>query len=205
MSVEGDIFEQSKVSFPPYLFAEEKRELFSELLKFPENTSFYSNREEHREEILQGDGWNGFTVIRFQTGERRTVSGAILSNSCDIDPQHVRSLPGNVLFAPLIELQKYINLLRASGKSDDQIEAVISAIKKQHVTNIFYLPECPGSIPESLILLDDIHAQPFKDFNEQPRKSLFTLNMYGFYIFLIKLSIHFTRFSEGPCRSATAV
>lgn len=205
MSVEGDIFEQSGLYFPSYLFAEHKRELFSELLKFPENQSFYSNREEPREELLQGDGWKGFITISFQTGERKTVSGAILSNTCDIDPQNVRSLPGNVLFAPLIELQKYADFLRAIGKRDDQIGNTITDIKRQHVTNIFYLPECPGFIPESLILLDDIHAQPLQNFIAQPRESLFTLNMYGFYIFLIKLSIHFTRFQEGVIRSGTPV
>ena len=203
--MEGDIFEQGRLSFPPYLFAEKKRELFSELLKFPENMSFYSNREELREELLQGDGWKGFISISFQTGERKTVSGAILSNSCDIDPKNVRSLPGNILFAPLIELQKYTDVLHAIGKRDDQIKNTIMDMKRQHVTNVFYLPECPGFIPESLILLDDIHAQPLQDFIAQPRKSLFTLNMYGFYIFLIKLSIHFTRFQEGVIRSASAV
>ena len=205
MSVEGDIFEQSRLCFPPYLFAETKRELFSELLKFPENRSFYSNREDLSEELFQGDGWKGFIAINFQTGERRTVSGAILSNSCDIDLRNVRSLPVNVLFAPLIELQKYTNALHILGKRDDQIKNTITDIKRQHVTNVFYLPECPGFIPESLILLDDIHAHPLQDFIVQPRKSLFTLNLYGFYIFLIKLSIHFTRFQKDDIRSATAV
>ena len=205
MSVDGDIFEQSRLYFPPYLFAKNKRELFSELLKFPENMSFYSIREDLREDLLQGDGWKGFIAISFQTGERKTVSGAILSNSCDIDPKNVRSLPVNVLFAPLIELQKYTDALGAIGKRDDQIENTIIDIKRQHITNVFYLPECPGFIPESLILLDDIHAHPLQDFIVQPRKSLFTLNQYGHYIFLIKLSIHLTRFQEGDIRSATAV
>ena len=201
MSLDDDIFEQSRLSFPPYLFAENKRELFSELLKFPENMSFYS----YREELLQGDGWKGFIAIDFHTGERKTVSGAILSNSCDIDPQNVRSLPVNVLFAPLIELRKYTDALRTLGKKDDQIKNTIIDLKRQRITNVFYLPECPGFISESLILLDDIHRHPLQDFIVQPRQSLFTLNDYGFYIFLIKLSIHFTRFQEGVIRSASAV
>lgn len=167
--------------------------------------SFYSNREDLREELLQGDGWKGFIAIDFHTGERKTVSGAILSNSCDIDPRNVRSLPVNVLFAPLIELRKYTDALRTIGKKDDQIKNTIIDLKRQRITNVFYLPECSGFIPESLILLDDIHRHPLQDFIVQPRQSLFTLNDYGFYIFLIKLSIHFTRFQEGVIRSASAV
>ena len=165
---------------------------------------FYLQEEDLREKILQGDGWRGFVAINFHTGERKTVSGVILSNSCDIASENVRDLPVNVLFSPLIEVQRYKDLLRAVGKTDAKIQDTVINIQKQLVTNIFYLPECPGFIPASLILLDDIHAHPLQDFLAQTRQSLFTLNQPAFYLFVIKLSIHLTRFQEGIKRFAAA-
>ena len=136
-------------------------------------------------------------MIDFVTGDRKEVSGMILSNSCDVNPDNQRDLPVNVLFAPLIQLNRYVESLRQAGKTKEQVDSQIRNIKKQYMTSIFYVPQCPGSIEECIILLDDIHAQPLQDFLGRERRSLFTLNQYAFYVFLIKLSIHFSRFREG--------
>jgi len=197
VSPENDIFDQIRVFLPKYLTEEQTRHLFSELSKFPENLNFYTFRPELQEPFLQGDGWRGFVVIDFLTGDRKEVSGMILSNSCDVSPETLRDLPVNVLFAPLIQLSRYAEILRQAGKTEEQIENQIRNIKKQYVTSIFYVPQCPGSIEDSIILLDDIHAHPLQDFLGRQRRSLFTLNQYAFYIFLLKLSIHFSRFREG--------
>lgn len=200
MSLEDDIFEQARLFLPKYLTPEEHRQLFSELSKFPENMAFYLTSQEFSDQLLQGDGWRGFIAINFYTGERKVVSGAILSNSCDIDPANRGNHPVNVLFSPLIELQKYAATLRTAGKTEEQIGDMVMNLKKQLVTNVFYLPECPGIISESLILLDNIHSHPLEHFLAQQPQSLFTLNQYAFYLFLIKLSIHFSRFNEGVKR-----
>lgn len=71
MSVENDIFEQIRLFLPKYLSAEQQRQLFSELAKFPDNFDFYIFRDDLRELLLQGDGWRGFVVIDFVTGERK--------------------------------------------------------------------------------------------------------------------------------------
>ena len=204
MSPESDIFEQIKLYLPKYLTTDQREELYEDLKKFPDIPSYYLNNEELGQKLLQGDGWQGFIVIEFATGDRKTVSGVILSNSCDISPENVRALPVNVLFAPLIELQKYIDLLRASGKDHAQIGNIVDSVRKQRTNSIFYLPECPSSIRESLILLDDIHAHPLQDFLNRQPSSLFTLSQCFFYIFLIKLSIHFARFQEGVQRFTDA-
>lgn len=197
MSIENDIFDQIRLFLPKYLSAEQQRQLFSELAKFPENFDFYLLREDLREMLLQGDGWQGFVVIDFATGARKTVSGMILSNSCDVDIENRRDLPVNLLFAPLISLARYRRLLSGVGKNEDQIDGIIGNIRKQYVTSIFYIPDRSGIIEESIILLDDIHAHPLQDFLGRERQSIFTLNQYAFYLFLIKLSIHFSRFREG--------
>jgi hypothetical protein len=197
VSPENDIFDQIRLFLPKYLTEEETRQLFSELSKFPENLNFYTHRPELQEQFLQGDGWRGFVVIDFITGDRKEVSGMIISNSCDVNPETLRDLPVNVLFAPLIQLSRYVEILQRAGKREEQIENHIRNIKKQYVTSIFYVPQCSGSIDESIILLDDIHAHPLQDFLGRTPRSLFTLNQYAFYILLLKLSIHFSRFREG--------
>ena len=204
MNAGDDIFEQIRLFLPKYLTPEQTRDLFAELSRFPDITSFYLNREDLSGELLQGDGWRGFIAIDFSTGNRKAVSGVIISNSCDISPENTRDRPVNVLFAPLIDLMRYAAILQSVGKTEGQIENVLREIRRQRVTSIFYLPHCPGTIQESIILFDDLHAHPLTDFLHRERTAIFKLNQTAFYIFLIKLSIHFSRFQEGVQRfSAT--
>lgn len=197
---ETDIFEQAKLFLPKYLTPDQTKELYSELARFPNISSFYFHRDDLRNHLLQGDGWRGFVAINFETGERKTVSGIILSNSCDVSSDNVRHTPVKILFAPLVNLGKYVALLRESGKSDTQIQDILQSIKAQKVSHIFYLPSYTGVIEESIILLDDIHNHPLADFLQRERSCLLRLNQIFFYIFLIKLSIHFSRFQEGVQR-----
>lgn len=198
MSSSGDpeLFEQIRLLLPKYLTPTESQDLFQELRKFPDNASFYFEREDLRDELLQGDGCHGFIAIDFLTGSRKTVSGVILSNSCDIDSKNATAFPVKILFAPIISLGRYVEKLMAAGKNEEQVQGLLTTIRKQRITNIFYLPACPGVTEESFILLDDIHAHPLSDFRVRDRLVLFRLNQFFFYFFIIKLSIHFCRFKE---------
>jgi hypothetical protein len=200
----SELFEQIRVFLPKYLTPAEKDDLFEELKRFPSNASFYFDREDLKNELLQGDGWRGFVAIDFLTGNRKTVSGVILSNSCDIDSANVKAFPVNILFAPIINFGKYVERLRAEGKMNDQIQSLLATIRKQRVANIFYLPPCPGVTQESFILMDDIHAHPLSDFLDRDRQCLFKLNQFFFYYFVIKLSIHFCRVQEEVHRFAAS-
>jgi len=197
--VPDDLFEQVKLFLPKYLTPAESRELFEDLKRFPQNKNFYLMGDSP-EELLQGDGWKGFVAIDFHQLEKRTVSGVILSNSCDIDVRNARTREMKVLFAPLIRLSKYEQLLTESGKARYQVDSILSSIRQQTVTYIFYFPSISGVMDEGIIVLDDIHAHPLGDFLGCSRTRLFTLNQYAFYIFLIKLSIHFSRFQENISR-----
>lgn len=65
-----------------------------------------------KNEMLQGDGWRGFQLFSFYTGERFSVKGLVLSNSCDINPENSKQIPSRVIFAPLVKLEKYRFLLQ---------------------------------------------------------------------------------------------
>jgi hypothetical protein len=191
-----EIFEQVSLFLPKYLTPSQKQELYSEMQKFPGATQFYLLRPDLKDQLLQGDGWQGFIAINFHTGQRKAVSGVILSNSCDVSTDNSRSLPVNIVFAPLVSLSQYEQLLLANGKSSAQVGSQFNEIRNQKVTSMFYLPRLSGVIEESIILLDDIHVHPLRDFLEVSHEPLFQLNQFAFYLFLIKLSIHFCRFQE---------
>jgi hypothetical protein len=195
---DAEFFEDIRRYLPKYLSPQDTSELFAQLASFPKKSPFYLTDEALAAELLQGDGWRGFFAIDFRTAQGKEVSGVIVSNSCDIDPANRRDRAVNILFSPFIELSKYVELLRGV-KSEVQIADYLAAIRDQRVTSIFHLPEGRGC-PEGIILLDDIHTHPLDDFLGRARTPLFTLSQYAFYIFVMKLSIHFTRFNENVRR-----
>lgn len=194
------LLEQLKVVLPKYLTPSQQRDLWEELRSFPETTEFYLPDEAGRPEILQGDGWTGFVAVNVESLERRSVRGIVISNSCDVDLSNPRTLVPNILFAPLISVSAYTDRLRSNGMTEERITGVLTSIRRQEVSQIFHLPERAYGPSESVVLLDAIHHQPITMFAEGSRSQLFRLNQVAFYAFLIKLSIHFTRFNEGVAR-----
>lgn len=199
MSSLENLHEIIQTYLPKYLTPSQTQQLYSELLKFPDNFDFYLQHSEFDEELLQGDGWKGFVLIDFKTKNEKRVSGVILSNSCDISPENERDFPTNILFSPIIPLKKYKKLLQTI-KNEEQVENILINLRKQRNTAIFYLPYCENIIEESIILLDNIHTHPLSDFQSKTPQKIFTLTQYAFYVFLIKLSIHFSRFQEEVVR-----
>ena len=184
---------------PYYLTQEQKDGLVRALKDFPTNTQYYLNA--FQDELLQGDGWTKLPVRNFETGERQTILGIILSNTCDVTPENISHLPAQIIFAPLIPLPAYITLLRNSGISPSQIESKIAAIKDQRVTTIFFLPASDRLQQDYIALLDQLYSMPARVFELEKEKSkIFTLSQIGFYLFLFKLSVHFCRFHEGVAR-----
>ena len=197
-----DLFEQFRAFLPKYLSPADSRQLFSELSQFPSGKAFYLFRQSD-DGVLQGDAWKGLVAIDFMTAGRKTVSGVVLSNSCDVDSENKRNYPVKILFSPLITLAKYLDYLSKGGVSESRIQTIGDDIRRQYVTSIFYLPGISGKIDESIILLDDIHHHPLDNFVKTERELGFRLSQYGFYLLLLKLSIHFCRFQEGVRRFDT--
>jgi hypothetical protein len=194
---EPSLLEQARIHLPKYLSPEKQDDLWSALRAFPDGRSIYSSeRPVGREEILQGDGWRGFVAINFHSLERKTLSGIVISNSCDIDLANAHALSPSVVFAPLISLSRYVLLLQEANQAPEQIESHCRTIRQQRVASIFYLPPLGDVLPERIVLLSDVHGHPLGDFAATERSCLFTLNQFGFYLFLVKLSIHFTRMQK---------
>ena len=183
--------------FPDYLTRPEKTRL-AEALEQYENANYYTRM--WPDDLLQGDGWSGLDIISVENGDRGRVKGITLSNSCDIDPTNRRDMPARITFAPLVTLRGFKDRLSEAGMAANQIDDKIAAIRKQYVTSLFYLPTGANLSEDHIALLDDLHTLPLRMFQNADRPKLFTLSQAGFYLFVVKLSIHFCRFSEGISR-----
>lgn len=187
--------ESIKDQIPYYLSQKAKEHLAKALDNFPRQIDYYINL--YPDETLQGDGWTSVDVIRFEDGARKLIKALLLSNSCDIAPENKRDLPTKLSFASMVKLDRYQELLTSGGLDPEQIKAKVQAIKEQRVTSLVYLPKGSALDDDYVALLDDIHTVPYQAFRARnEKKKLFTLSNVGFYLFVLKLSVHFCRLHE---------
>lgn len=190
--------EDLSLYMPFYLTAPQREGLSKAIDAFPACNYYCS--EEH-DGLLQGDGWTKLEILRFKDAQRRHLRGILISNSCDIDASNTRRQTPRILFAPLVPLAQYCDMLARQGASAESVGSMTAQIRKQGVTSLFYLPAGRGIGGEHVALLDNIHNLELSHYSAVEGKSkLFTLSQIGFYVFLMKLSIHFCRMHEGEVR-----
>jgi hypothetical protein len=83
-------------------------------------------------------------------------------------------------------------------KDEKSINNHIEDIKKQKITQILYLPKGAKLPEDCIVFLDRVQHCDNKSVSRNgiSNQKIFVLSNYGFYLFLIKLSIHFTRIQE---------
>jgi hypothetical protein len=193
--------DEIKTYLPKYLSAESEARLFADLNQFPENIDnrLYTSHLKDEEVIFQGDGLEGFLVVNLPDTTINKAPVMVLSNTCDIGPDKKSMLGANIVYTPIFNFDKYISLLKTKKPQEQEfIEKHIEAIKRQEITSIFYLPKGASLSSDSLVFLDKVNNcnSDYVAANKVKNMRLFTLSDYGFYLFLFKLSIHFTRVRE---------
>jgi len=194
-------FDDLKIYLPKYLSTESAEELYESLRDFPQNIDqrIYTTYLKEEPVIFQGDGLDNLIVVNLPEVEKKNVPAMIISNTCDIDPNNARNFPSQIIYTPFINFAKYSDMLKKdSSKSIEQIEGHLNSIKKQHITQIFYLPPINDVFEESIVFLDRVFniGSGFVDRKRVKDIRLFTLSDYGNYLFLFKLSLHFTRIQD---------
>lgn len=182
---------------PDYLYLSPQYEKIKNLRKLYPNIDYYS--DEDRTDILQGDGWTrlGITDIRYPS-QVKTVTGLVLSNTCDIAAGNDRLMPAKIVFTPIVKLNEYESCLLSGGNILEKVKNHILAIKNQEVSNRFFLPQAQSLDSEYVALFDDAHSLPLDFYLQQPdKKAYIALSDNGFYLFMIKLAIHFCRLFDG--------
>ncbi len=194
------IFEDIKLYLPKYLSSESDKELFEGLKDFPANldSRMYTTFLQDEKTIFQGDALSNLSIFNLPSTELKNGNCIVLSNTCDIDLNNTRFIPSQIVYAPILNLNKYRNKLLEIGFKPEQVNSHINSIKKQEITQVFYLPSIDNIFEESLVYLDRVINCPNNiiDREKLPENRIFSLSDYGAFLFLFKLSIHFTRIKD---------
>lgn len=194
------ILDDIKIYLPKYLSAESDKELFESLKDFPLNLDqrLYTTFLSDTDFIYQGDGLKEMLIINLPDKTIKPAPSIVISNTCDIDLNNGRFFQSQIVYAPIFNLEKYQRELINANIDSTRVQGHIASIKKQEITQIFYLPELTGQLQESIVFLDRVYNYPNKlvDRDSLKERRIFTLSDYGAYLFLIKLSIHFTRIKD---------
>lgn len=198
--------DELKAYIPKFLPSGEQDELFYGLKQIVDDKESYSQRLKNfyatygarKEPYLdQGDCLDGMSIFNLPSSDSRQGYGFVLSNSCDISSENKRDIPMRLLYAPVINLEKYVLLLK---QKNVYREGWIENVRQQKITHLFYLPKGAGlglgyeaivpfdhilSIDKDLIQVDTIKE-----------KRVFQLSRVAWYILLIKLTHHFARANE---------
>jgi hypothetical protein len=198
--------EEIGIYLPKYLSPDSERKLFRDLDGFPDNIDerMYSDFLLAEGAIFQGDGIRDLPFVSLPDNQVRHVSCMILSNTCDVDPNNPRFLPSSICYARIVTIESYKQILKEEGIEEKRIENHVRAIKAQKITGIFYLPRGSRLKKDSLVFLDRLCHSPSESIDPKsvPDRRLFVLSNYGAYLFLFKLSIHFTRIADKVDRSS---
>ena len=189
---------------PYYLTDKARHSLIEELKDYPDNIDgrIFTTYLKNEHTIFQGDGFQDFLFINLPHPEIKKLPAMVLSNTCDIALTNKRLFPKRLVYAPIFNLEKYRQMLIKEHENREEtrqsIDSHIDAIKKQKITDIFFLPKSNVLENDSIVMFDRLNNLPTDHMLPEGiiRNRLFTLSDYGFYLFLIKLSIHFTRVKE---------
>ena len=200
--------EDIEIYLPKFLSADSKKALFEGLRQFPDNidSRFYTNRLRNDPIVYQGDGIRNLPFLIIPELEAQPINVTIISNSCDTDPSNIRLFRSKVVYAPILKLESYRNMLLREGVLAPEVNNHIEAIRRQEITQTFFLPAQGQLEQDSFVLLDRLIScdNDFIDRKVLHQSRLFSLSDYGHYLFLVKISIHFCRLHEGVDRGTNS-
>ena len=191
-------FEDAADILPKFLSPADRKQLFREVQAFLSSgkLTYYTIVEDP--EPLQGDGWSPAIFFDVNSGTCKSGIVCIVSNSCDIAQRENVTEPLAVTMAPIVTISKFRNVLSNHGVSESSIDDQIRQIQRQEVSSIFYLPRGAKLTEDSLALFDLVGPAKRKMFNpENGVVRLFTLSQSAWWLFLVKLGIHYCRAQEG--------
>lgn len=195
-----ELSEEIKKYLPQYLSDTELSHLKSELAQFPTDgtkVTVYTSALNGADYLLQGDGIEEMPYLSFPDTQVRSINAILLSNTCDMSIDNKRMNPCRIMYAPVLNFDKYEEKLRKDF-SDERVNNHLKDIRSQLISQILYLPK-GGKLPyDGIVFFDRAISLPMSEKNVKDvcGHKLFTLSNYGLYMFLFKMSVHFTRIQE---------
>lgn len=201
-----DFVDDIKIYLPQYLSSNEKDALRKELKEFPTDgtkDTIYTCALNDVTYLLQGDGIDEMPYLTFPDTTTNNIPAILLSNSCDISIENLKTRmnKSRILYAPLIRFEKYEVMLHKEypeTKDKERIDSHLKDIKAQVITQALYLPKGGNLLYDAIVFFDRAISIPLNEdkVEEMCNNRIFSFSNFGFYLFLLKISVHFTRIQE---------
>jgi len=149
--------EDIRAYLPKYLSETSTTNLFNELSQFPDNidSRMYCAQSFYSDEILQGDGLQNLLVVNLPDSRIEKGNCLVMTNSCDNDMLNERLYPTCICYCPIFSLEKFKFKLKQSY-SEEPVEQFVRSIKKQKISQVFYLPKGSNLNCDSFVFLDRV-------------------------------------------------
>ncbi len=192
--------EEIKKYLPQYLSDTSLQQLKEELTKFPTDgtkDTVYTCALSGANYLLQGDGIAEMSYLDFPNNKIAHVNAILLSNTCDMSTDNKRMNPCRIMYAPILNFAKYEEKLRKDFPTE-RANNHLKDIKAQQISQILYLPKGGKLQYDGIVFFDRAISIPLSEeaVKRMCNNKLFTLSNFGLYLFLFKMSFHFTRIQE---------
>jgi hypothetical protein len=192
---------------PPELTEQRKGRLQDGLKQFFKSTNlqdkFYSDfyLSSTNPFFLQGDLIKELRFPIFNSDsrlyEKLYYDAILISNTCDIDEANKRNIPKKAILAKLIPLDTFVETLHEMEV--ENAANILIQVKNQLFSNVIYLPETRDK-KEYIAYFDDLTIIEVEELtvlkDEITSNRIASLDYFGYYLFIFKLSYHFCRLPE---------
>ena len=159
--------------------------------------SIYLSGIKYPDEVLQADIIDNIPVFNLPDPSMQKSKVLVISNSCDNDASNLRLFPMSITYVPILKFAKVIDTLESANIPPERVKSFVQDVQNQTLTNIIFLPKGTIFDEDLIAFLDKALSINQSKFLELAKNNkIATMSNYGFYIFLLKLSIHFTRIKE---------
>lgn len=201
-----NILDGVDLTLPRYLSARDRAEMSEQLKLFPApEFSYYGAGNPAG--TWQGDTFERLKAMRLVNDAPSFVRNSflVISNTCDICEDNKRDRQIHITVAPITTVAKFRDLLLDGGSTADKVNSILTSIRRQENTSIFYLPSNGDLREESIAFLDAIQSLPVEHFRgDEEKRRVTSMSNAGWYLLLVKLALHFCRAMEGESREAFA-
>ena len=129
--------------------------------------------------------------------EKLYYDAILISNTCDIDEANKRNIPKKAILAKLIPLDTFVETLHEMEV--ENAANILIQVKNQLFSNVIYLPETRDK-KEYIAYFDDLTIIEVEELtvlkDEITSNRIASLDYFGYYLFIFKLSYHFCRLPE---------
>lgn len=160
-----DLDDEIKKYLPQYLSDAELNHLKDELAKFPTDgtkDTIYTIAFNGADFLLQGDGIGKMPYLNFPNADVHSLNAILLSNTCDMSTENKRMNPCRIMYAPILNFEKYADKLRESFP-EQRVTNHLKDVKAQLISQMLYLPKGGKMDYDGIVFFDRAISLPLTE------------------------------------------